>query len=498
MKHICFCLFIILIQSYNLFSQDWEWATSSGTANADITVDHYTDLYGYSYLACVQSGGIAVKKVDPSGSLLWTASAGLGSPAGITVNKNGFVFITGFFSGSTNIGGTILTDLSGGQEGFIAALDEDGSWQWAVQFGSSTGDDHGAAIDIDHNTNDLVVTGAFEDSAYFDTVGVFAMWDQDMFIARYSENGNCIWVNTAGDFGPQEGIDVKTDQLGFSYVTGEYIDDIVFGPDVLPFSGPGGKDVFIAKADPFGNFIWGNRVHGTNNNIWSHALALDPAFGGCYVHGRYSGSTTFPNGVTYPDPMGIFPFITKVDSVGNGIWNFRYGFGSDPGAIPTPSDITLVGDSIFYSGGFYSQGTCDIDGFTLASNGWYDLYIGVMDQGQNTSRVIQLTDGSGSSDGGGFLTSDLAGALIVSGTFNANSSIGGLPIPNVGIQDNFIAKEGCVFNAELSSIGLNFCQGDSVLLVAAPAGAYNYQWYVDGAQISINNDSLYFSTSKPV
>jgi Secretion system C-terminal sorting domain len=486
---IIYTLVFILI-SWHSAAQNWEWAVSTGTINSDSPTDHYTDRQGYTYISLLQNGNIAVKKIDPSGAPVWTASAGMGWARGIAADESGNVFVTGTYDGSTNIGGTILTDPNGNQDGFLAKLDEDGNWVWAVRCGGP-GDDLCSAVDVDNNTGDVVITGYFEDSAYFDSIGVFAFWAEDMFVARYNTNGSSLWVNTAGDFGKQQGIDLKVDQLGYTYVTGEYIDDIQFGPDLLTFSGPGGKDVFIAKVSSAGNFLWGNHVHGTNNNIWVAALAIDSVFGGCYIHGRYSGSTTFPNGVNYGNPNGVFPYIAKIDSSGNGIWNFRYGFGSSSGAVPVSSDIVVTQDSVYYSGVFFNMGTANIDGYVLSSNGWYDIYVGVMDHSQNTALVIQLTDQSPSSESGGYLSLDPVGALIITGSFNANTSIGGITLNNVGSGDLFVAKEGCSYSAGITSSSVSFCTGDSVLFTALPSGATNYSWYFNGAPLAVNSDSIY-------
>lgn len=475
-------------------AQNFEWVIRTGTINPDSPTDHYTDKYGYTYLCYTGNGGFAIKKIDPAGSTLWSASSGSGTPKGITADAQGNVFVAGYYSGSATIGGNTLTDPSGNTDGFIAKIDESGSWLWAQKCGSTTGNDLINAIDIDQNTGDIITTGGFKGTSYFDTVSVVSSSGQDMFVARYTNNGSCLWVNSAGNFGDQYGVSLTVDQFGNTYVTGKYIDNIQFGPDLLVFSGPGGQDAFITKVSPSGSFIWGTSVHGTNNNIWSNNIILDSLANNCFVYGRYTGATSFPDGTNYPDPGSIYPYIIKVDSAGNGVWTHGFGYGSASGAIPYPGELVYKRDSIYYSGTIYNQGASDIGGFAVQSNGLYDVFVAAMDdQTQTTGRVYHMTDAAGSSEQGGYLSADPAGALILSASFNANTTIGSFNLNTLGSSDVFVAKEGCNFSPTITSNSTFFCSGDSLNIQASPLNGANYQWFLNGTEISGNTNSIYLN-----
>lgn len=61
-------------------------------------------------------------------------------------------------------------------------------------------------------------------------------------------------ANTAGGTGWDYGSDIACDSWGNIYVTGMIEGSAIF--DGVTLTGYGGRDILIAKADPYGNWLW--------------------------------------------------------------------------------------------------------------------------------------------------------------------------------------------------------------------------------------------------
>jgi hypothetical protein len=70
----------------------------------------------------------------------------------------------------------------------------------------------------------------------------------------FAQTVDCL--NVAGHFLSDKATRVVMDNEGNTYMTGYYNEEATFGSIVIPFSNPHSKEVFIAKIDPNGNFLW--------------------------------------------------------------------------------------------------------------------------------------------------------------------------------------------------------------------------------------------------
>jgi len=100
------------------------------------------------------------------------------------------LYVTGKFAETAYFGTHILTS-SGLNDIFVAKIDQDGEWQWAIKAGGSLPDE-GAAISIDLAGN-IYVTGNFHGTAAFDPYSITSNGDGDIFVAQLgpdTSNGN--------------------------------------------------------------------------------------------------------------------------------------------------------------------------------------------------------------------------------------------------------------------------------------------------------------------
>ena len=77
-----------------------------------------------------------------------------------------------------------------------------------------------------------------------------------------------IWANSAAGYGSGESYAISTDNSGNIYITGCFSDAADFnpGPNVANLVSRGLRDVFIAKYDSDGNYIWAHSGGGTAYN----------------------------------------------------------------------------------------------------------------------------------------------------------------------------------------------------------------------------------------
>ena len=140
------------------------------------------------------------------------------------------------------------------------------------------------------------------------------------------------WATNAGGTTSDKGTAIVTDANGFSYVTGYFNEAADFGPFNMPLIDEHSKEVFIAKVDPLGNYVWVQR--GSNHyDDRGLGICLDPS-GNIYVTGTCWGGIIFGalneyNSSSYTDQI----FLLKLDNDGNFIWlrNAGNDYGDDHG-----------------------------------------------------------------------------------------------------------------------------------------------------------------------
>ena len=310
-----FLIVLLLLSCVFIFAQlnPWLWATKAGGTSGDNGYCIAADASGNSYVTggfegtatfgstTLTSNGeedIFIAKLDSSGNWLWAKKAGgkyWDEGLGIAVDASGNIYITGYFDGTTTFGSTTLKS-NGGTDIFIAKLDSRGNWLWATKAGG-TGDDWGYGIAVDTSGNSYV-TGGFDTraTATFDSITLTNKGVCNIFVAKLNSSGNWLWVKNAGVTVANRGLDIAVGASGNSYITGYFADSATFGSTTLTSSGM--SDIFIAKLDSSGNWLWVQNAGGTGSD-WSHGIAVD-ASGNSYVTGYFfSTAATFGNITIY-------------------------------------------------------------------------------------------------------------------------------------------------------------------------------------------------------
>jgi hypothetical protein len=100
----------------------------------------------------------------------------------------------------------------------------------------------------------LVVTGTFSNKVRFGSQALVSVGSNDIFVAKYANNGNLIWLRQGGGSDFDMANIIRTDTLGNIYITG-YVTGISFFGDYILRS-RGQRNVFTVKYDKSGEIVW--------------------------------------------------------------------------------------------------------------------------------------------------------------------------------------------------------------------------------------------------
>ncbi len=217
-----------------------------------------------------------IAKYDTDGNLLWAKSntgvyiSGYSNPIhNITIDNENNILITGrcieelqYFD--TNI---VINTLDSAlvtypypywyyyykSVGFLAKYSSSGDFLWVKELGGWFCEP--AAIKTD-NSDNIFVTGQFQDTAYFDTIMVESYGAKDIFLVKHTPNGETQWVETAGGSAGDEGFDIAVDSMNNIYLTGKICGHNVAFGDNIQFTLCYDYEAFVAKYDSLGNFLW--------------------------------------------------------------------------------------------------------------------------------------------------------------------------------------------------------------------------------------------------
>ena len=266
-------LVVILAVAVSVFSQtpQWEWAVSpEGPANGnEYSYAIATDSAGNSYITGYYTYSITldsitlscdwlelfVAKMDADGNWLWAVDAE-GTNWGkcgwdIAVDEGDCCYVTGYYTDSATFGSTTLS--GNGQQMFVAKVVE-GEWIWAVGTNNATDINYGKGIAVSASGQSYI-TGSFSGTVSLGDHAITSAGASDIFMAKLDEDGNYLWVKQAGSISDDGGYSVATDTAGNSYFTGYFKETITFGNTSLTSNG--NTDVFVAKLDGSGNWQWG-------------------------------------------------------------------------------------------------------------------------------------------------------------------------------------------------------------------------------------------------
>lgn len=287
----------------------------------------------------------------------------------------------------------------------------------------STEEDLGSSISLDGNGN-VYFTGLFAGTVAFGSTTLTSAGGTDIFIAKLDTDGNWLWARRAGGPNYEHAYGIRSTSEGISYITGYFQGNADFGPTVLGSAGEG--DIYIAKLDAGGLWFWAIRAGGSLHDQ-GNGISVDPA-GNCFVTGYFQGQAQFGTyQLTSAGNRDLF--IAKVDTDGNWAWIRRAGG---------------IGDDRGYGIGADNLGNCYVTGYFPATT-----LFGNIQLNNGGVFVVKLdalgnwlwakkADGNNYAGGAGIATSG-EGLCHITGHFEASVSFGIHTIASLGDRDVFMA-----------------------------------------------------------
>jgi FlgD Ig-like domain len=241
------------------------------------------------------------------------------------------------------------------------------------------------------------------------------------------------WSKRFGETGEDAAFSVATDGAGNVVITGLFQTGFSFGGR---FHGAKGTfDVFLAKFDPNGTYIWsrtfGNIPSGGLNGITNaRAVAVDGS-GGIAMAGYFEGTMSFGGAPLTAVGSGLF--VAKYDASGVHVWSRALGpYGPEDsfGLAEDGSGNTIITAAF--------GGSMNFGGDPLTSVGGSDIVIAKYDA--NGAHLWSRRLGSSGNDYGIDVAVDGAGNFVVTGLFSGAVNFGGTTLTSVGATDVFLAR----------------------------------------------------------
>ncbi len=204
-----------------------------------------------------------IAKYDLQGNFIKAVSfSGKGITQGqaIKVDKEGNIYVSGFFDGKINIGETTLIS-AGFSDCFLVKLNKDFSPIFAKRWGSSQIDKINiGAIDIDKDNN-VYVAGEFNGTIYLGDFKITSKGNTDAFFAKFNKTGTPLFVKSIGGIYGDSAFNIKVDNENNFLITGYFKNSVDFDPDKGVYflqtnSYAEASDIFLAKYSSSGSFIW--------------------------------------------------------------------------------------------------------------------------------------------------------------------------------------------------------------------------------------------------
>jgi hypothetical protein len=332
-----------------------------------------------------------VAKYSPAGSYMWSKQVTGNSKAmDVSFHSNELLGGGNFYWEADMDPGPSVFKLNGSVNNvaYFLSLDRHGNFNTAKHFYSEWGVTYYTDMKVDASGNCYnsgYMSGMFDvdpsPAVNTLTVGTPGFWPQVPVLSKYDASGNLVWIKALQ--GRKNTISYAfsnvLDASGNIYISGIFTDTLDFDPGASSFtlSSKGNFDLFVAKYDNSGNFLWAKSTGGSNEDR-AQTMTLD-ASGNLYLSGFFAGTVDFDfssgvQNLTSADPYRSM-FIAKYDNQGNYIWAKCIG---SAGGWAHPYSIAIdAGNDLILAGSFDSAVDFDPGSsvFSLTDNGAKDIFI---------------------------------------------------------------------------------------------------------------------------
>ncbi|MEX0598008.1 MAG: T9SS type A sorting domain-containing protein, partial [Candidatus Paceibacterota bacterium] len=208
---------------------------------------------------------IFINKLDSNGNFI--SVLGIGGVSQdfakcLSIDDSGNLYVSGTFAQTVDFdpGAAAFNLTSNGMNDiFLLKLNSSGAFVWARSFGGVQNDD---IRTIKVLNGSLYVSGWNMSTCDFDPgpsiINYTPLVEIDLFISKFSFNGNLLWVRNVGGVGSELIDDIVSDSKGDLYLTGYFTKNmkVKVNNDSVSLSSNGFRNILFIKMNTSGDFIW--------------------------------------------------------------------------------------------------------------------------------------------------------------------------------------------------------------------------------------------------
>ena len=261
------------------------------------TIEFGTNTVTYTAGGTFTDGFLA--KVTPAGGVAWVRNFPRITPAGLNVRADGTCYVTGRFGGTQTLGPDTITAPPNG-EVFVAKFDPTGTPLWARQANTTGNSITAAGLAVDAQEN-VFVTGNFNTGTAFGGTMLTNAGLQDIYVAKYDRNGLALWAKRAGGGQDDFAAGIAADSVGNAYLAGSHFTNATFDALSIPATQFGDRSFFITKLAPSSGPVpvpaglvgwWAADGNTLDYAFTNHAVSTNLPFGPGMVQQAFSYSGT--------------------------------------------------------------------------------------------------------------------------------------------------------------------------------------------------------------
>lgn len=246
-------------------------------------------IIGNALLSCQDNGSFFISKYDSTGNAIWTKQAvgmngnfmnnSQGSKIAIDNQDNVIVVGESNYSLLNFDSLSIPMSIDDYTNYFIVKYDSIGNALW-VKNAISANWDRPWKVATDLNNNCYVV-GSYGDDIYFETDTLPNIGSYDIFLAKYTEQGNEVWIKPFATTGHDGAFSMDIDDVGNLYFAGHFSSSN-FMLDSFNLVGIGSADAYVTKLTNNGEVVWAKSIGSVS---WDTFADIAVSSGNIYITG---------------------------------------------------------------------------------------------------------------------------------------------------------------------------------------------------------------------
>lgn len=313
------------------------------------------------------------------------------------------------------------------------------NWEWAIGGKGYDMFDYSNAVVVDNSEN-VYIAGYFQsNSLSFGNIKVDNKGGEDIFVAKFDNNGNCIWAQSFG--GKENDRATCLALYGSFLLVGGSIESkpAKFGNfDLTPSAG---ADIFLATLNlSNGNVINVKSLNGNNYEQIYNIFVDDSNY--IYICGDFSGDSLVLDSIVLKNfnyntsIKGMDDgFLAKISPNGKTIWAKAIGRVSNDRV----NDIVVDKDGMVYIYGTFNSNFL-IFKDTLFNKGYSDIFLVKYDPYKD-KYIWQIEISGTDKEYPASMTLSEDGTIYITGEYQSSDlKFGGVGLNNVGSYDFYIAK----------------------------------------------------------